>query len=203
MTTSEMTVSGIHNKVGSLVGCKTCRHYIQPAAKFCGNCGASQDMGSTATQHKLRAVRQFSQEIQDFAGSKDRAESNRQNKQAAAQKLATPDFARKKKRGLSPAAREEMVVLETMLVRERFFLLMHCSIFLVVNLIGLFIALKCYFEFNGDEMAKIMMATTPLMFINLVALTSLVPIKSTKREIARLIERKTYLKLQSEYENLF
>lgn len=46
------------------------------------------------------------------------------------------------------------------------------------------------------------MALFPLLFVNGVALGSLVPIKGTKKEIARLKERMTYLHYQIEYVNL-
>jgi hypothetical protein len=47
------------------------------------------------------------------------------------------------------------------------------------------------------------MAFTPLFFINSIALACLSPIKGTKREIARLKEKLTYVKFQVEYQNLF
>lgn len=98
--------------------------------------------------------------------------------------------------------RAEMASLMAAELRERIFLFMHYCIFLVTNMIGLFISVKCYVEFAGDELAKMMIATTPLMFINLIALCGLVPIKGTKKEIARIKERMTYLKLAMEFDSI-
>lgn len=206
MTTTNLITPGFQGaavKPATLVGCARCNHYIESAAKFCGNCGAPHS-ASAAVTNKPSNVTHITDELRAFASSKNRAESNRANQLSAAQSKnsSTPAFARKKKRAISPAIREELLHIETMLVRERFFLLMHCCIFLVINLIGLFMACKCYFEYIGDEITKIMMASTPLLFINLVGLTCLVPIKGTKREIARLVERRTYLKLHVEYDSL-
>ncbi|MBK7746691.1 MAG: hypothetical protein QG625_3343 [Cyanobacteriota bacterium erpe_2018_sw_39hr_WHONDRS-SW48-000098_B_bin.30] len=206
MTTTNLITPGFGaaTKPSTLVGCAHCNHYIESVAKFCGNCGAAHNATPTPVENKVSNVKHITDELRAFASSKNRAESNRANVVSAAQakNSATPSFARKKKKAVSPAIREELLHIETMLVRERFFLLMHCGIFLVINLIGLFIACKCYFEYIGDEITKIMMASTPLLFINLVGLTCLVPIKGTKKEIARLVERKTYLKLHVEYDSL-
>lgn len=110
----------------------------------------------------------------------------------------TPDFAKRRKRRIPVELKEELAALQLSKAKQKAFLLMHWIIFLISNLIGLYIALKCYFEFNGDEVAKIMVATTPLMFINLTALVCLSPIKGTKRELARLKERETYIRLELE-----
>lgn len=123
---------------------------------------------------------------------------------AAVARKATPSFARAQRlnRVIPQEMRDEMSTLLATLVRERFFLIFHYLIFLVTNLFGLWMAIKCYVEFNGDELSKLLIATTPLMFINLVALCSLVPIKGTKREIARVKERMTYLKLAMEFDQI-
>lgn len=110
----------------------------------------------------------------------------------------TPDFAKRRKRRIPVELKEELAALQLSKAKQKAFLLMHWIIFLITNLIGLYIALKCYFEYNGDELAKIMVATTPLMFINLTALVCLSPIKGTKRELARLKERETYIRLELE-----
>jgi hypothetical protein len=55
---------------------------------------------------------------------------------------------------------------------------------------------------HGDEVTKFIMALTPLTFINFVALSCLAPIKGTRREIARLLEKKQYVQFQMEYSNL-
>lgn len=118
--------------------------------------------------------------------------------EAARAVYATPDFAKRRKRRIPIELKEELAALQLSKAKQKAFLLMHWIIFLITNLIGLYIALKCYFEYNGDEVAKIMVATTPLMFINLTALVCLSPIKGTKRELARLKERETYIRLELE-----
>lgn len=102
----------------------------------------------------------------------------------------------------SPKLIAEMQNLNASIVRERLFLIMHCTIFLVTNVIGLYIALSCYYGCHGDEVTKLVMAFTPLTFINFVALSCLAPIKGTKREISRLIEKKQYVQFQMEYSNV-
>ncbi len=88
------------------------------------------------------------------------------------------------------------------LVRERLFLYLHCLLFLALTAVGLFLAGRCYSDYIGDEMTKLMMACTPLMFINLSALCCLVPIKGTRHEITRLKEKLNYVKFQIEYNHL-
>lgn len=89
-----------------------------------------------------------------------------------------------------------------LLARERLFLYMHWLIFLAVNLFGLWMALKCYNEYLGDEMTKIMMGSTPLLYINSCALMCIVPILGTRKEIARLKEKLNYVNFQIEYNHL-
>lgn len=103
---------------------------------------------------------------------------------------------------VSPKLVSEMESLNASLVRERIFLVMHCIIFLVCNLIGFYLAMACYYGMHGDEVTKFIMALTPLTFINFVALSCLAPIKGTRREIARLLEKKQYVQFQMEYSNL-
>ncbi len=117
---------------------------------------------------------------------------------------STPSFAapKRKRRPVPPEIREEMNGIITHLIRERFFLIMHYTIFLITNLIGFGMAIKCYAEFIGDDVSKTMVAITPLLFINLVALLCLAPIKGTKGEIARLKDRMTNLKLRLEFDSV-
>lgn len=184
--------------------CSGCNQLMEAQAKFCGNCGS-----------KTSGLAAISRELADIAigrpGSVSSVQaSNAANRQAAQARVAankkvsapTPVFAKKKKRVVPAEIREEMASIYTLIVREKIFLIFHYAVFLVINLIGFAIASKCYFEFHGDEITKTMMATTPLLFINLVALTCLVPIKGTKRELARLRERETYIKLKIEYDTI-
>ncbi len=103
---------------------------------------------------------------------------------------------------ISPELVREMQTLNASIIRERLFLLMHCGIFLVCNLVGFYLALACYYGVHGDEVTKLVMAFTPLTAINAVALACLAPIKGTRREIVRLIEKKQYVQFQMEYSGL-
>jgi hypothetical protein len=114
----------------------------------------------------------------------------------------TPTFA-KPKTDVPQELKDELAKLIVLLARERIFLYMHCGIFLTANLFGFYVAMRCYNGFIGDEMSKLIMAMTPLLFINAIALACLAPIKGTKREIARLKEQLTYVKFQIEYRNVF
>jgi hypothetical protein len=116
----------------------------------------------------------------------------------------TPNFAAPKRKAkiVSPEIREEMNSIITQLIRERFFLILHYCIFLVTNLIGFGMSLKCYAEFIGDDVSRTMVALTPLLFINLLGLLCLVPIKGTKVQIGRLKDRMTNLKLRLEFEGV-
>jgi hypothetical protein len=191
---------GHANYVPAGFACRRCTQYVDAAAKFCGSCGeaASLDKRAVAGQ----ATGQYT--VQTAA----RMASNMANVQAEnfyrSHQQATPSFAAPKRRNkvVPPEMREEMTTIITMLVRERVFLIMHYAIFVVTNLIGFIIAYKCYVEFIGDDVTKTMVASTPLLFINLCALCCLVPIKGTKREIARLRDRMTNLKLRLEFEGV-
>lgn len=175
-----------------MVNCKRCSWTNEVAAKFCGNCGAPRELVIDFNRTLSRAI---------IEGSN---QENRAAETRYANSMAAPNFAKRpvRRRDIPAEMKEEMTSILTLLLRERLFLVMHWLIFLTTNLIGLGIAFKCYSEFNGDEISKMMIASTPLLFINLVALMSLVPIKGTKREIARLKERLTYIKLRIEFDNL-
>lgn len=99
--------------------------------------------------------------------------------------------------------KDEINNLVCLLLRERLFLFIHWGIFLSMNLLGLYLSLTAYNGYNGDELTKSVIAMTPLMFINTIALACLAPIKGTKREIARLRERLSYVRFQVEYHNMF
>ncbi|MCW5822644.1 MAG: zinc ribbon domain-containing protein [Cyanobacteria bacterium TGS_CYA1] len=121
----------------------------------------------------------------------------------AIQRSRTPSFAKQKKVVVPAELVDELKSLNTALLREQLFLIFHWCIFLAANLIGFVFSMKCYFQFHGDEVSKIMMALTPLTFINLVALASLSPIKGTRAEIARVKERIKFVKIKIEYRNIF
>ncbi len=114
-----------------------------------------------------------------------------------------PTFARPKNRNaVDPAVTKELGSLLVLLARERIFLIMHWVIFVVLSLIGFGLAMKCYTEFHGDHMSKLMMSITPMLFINLSALVCLTPIKGTKREIERIEEKIAYLKFSVRFKHL-
>ena len=95
--------------------------------------------------------------------------------------------------------RDDLDKLFAFLTRERFFLCFHYLVFLSMNLFGFFLSLKTYNEFIGDEVSKMIIAITPFAFINLLAFLCFSPIKGTKKEIARLKERITYVRYKIEY----
>ena len=176
--------------------CTRCSHYIEPACKFCGNCGepATIDLRLHANHWHAQTQAQVASNLANMQ-AEHFYRTHQQN---------TPNFAapRRKSKVVPPEIREEMNGIITHLVRERFFLMVHYCIFLVTNLIGFAMAIKCYAEFIGDDVSRAIVALTPLLFINLVALLCLAPIKGTKGEIARLKDRMTNLKLRLEFESI-
>lgn len=108
-----------------------------------------------------------------------------------------------KKPKVSQALVKEMYSLQAGLIRERMFLILHCTIFVFSNCVGLWLAHMCYHGFHGDEVTKMLMSLTPLTFINAVALSCFAPINGTRREIARIKERMQLVKVQMEYGSLF
>jgi hypothetical protein len=160
--------------------CATCSAALEPGARFCGECGASM--------HRPQAEPSQS------------SQSSCNNAPGGGQ---TPSFARPKGRNtVDPAVNKELGSLLVLLARERVFLIMHWAIFVTLSLIGFSLAMKCYTEFHGDHMSKLMMSITPMLFINLTALVCLTPIKGTKREIERLEEKIAYLKFSVRFKHL-
>ena len=158
--------------------CAVCESAVESGAKYCGNCGA------VANQPDVQTNNRSAVELP---------------------KPAVPNFVPVAPRPVPAAVahlNEEESKLTVLLVRERLFLYMHWLIFLSANIFGLWLTLKCYHEYMADEMTRIMMACTPLMYINLLALVCLVPIKGTRRSIAGLKEKLNYVKFQREYNHL-
>lgn len=173
------------SKTGSL-NCFACNETVEPDTKFCGECGASmvQKTNNSFANPNLG--------------------SSYLNEQRA-KVVSTPKFAQVNpllQKSIPPQLKQEYCKLATMLARERAFLLIHYSLFLVANLFGLWCALKVYSDLNADEMTKAVMASIPLLCINVLALGCLVPIRGTKQEISRLKERITFLHYQMKYINL-
>lgn len=119
--------------------------------------------------------------------------------QASLPKFATPLAG--KRAPIPPQLHDELTLLMMTLLRERIFLIGHCGLFLIANLVGFGLAIQAYTGFIGDEMTKLVISLTPLMFINSLALVCLVPINGTKREIARVKEKIQYARFRIEYFN--
>jgi hypothetical protein len=116
-----------------------------------------------------------------------------------------PSFARispKHRKPVKPELITERNKIRLLLARERLFLYMHIFIFIAVQVIGFQFAHRCYNDYIADEMTRIMMASTPLLYINLTGLVAMVPIRGTRKEIAKLKERLTYVLFQIEYNHL-
>jgi hypothetical protein len=103
---------------------------------------------------------------------------------------------------VSQELQEEAAKLLMQLARERILLLFHWTLFVGSNLLGVYLAIKCYNEFIGDEMSKIMVASTPFLFINCLALLCIVLIRGTRKEIAHLKERISYVKFKIDFGHL-
>lgn len=204
--------------------CRHCSSQVEIGAKFCGDCGTSAEMAinragvpgarkhiptfavpDTVSYAKLAELeRQKTTETVDEPEQSNRSNSQAETVQAVVlQQSKTPSFAKQKKVVVPAELIDELKSLNTALLREQLFLIFHWCIFLVANLIGFAFSMKCYYQFHGDEVSKIMMALTPLTFINLVALASLSPIKGTRAEIARVKERIKFVKIKIEYRNIF
>lgn len=160
--------------------CSNCKEQLESRAKFCGGCGfivapdsfSIQDYQSSRMDHKPVA-------LPSFAVPKKAVSRNRLNE-----------------------LNEEIEKITLSLTRERLLLCLQLVCFLAVNLFGFWVAWKCYFDFLGDEMSRMMMASTPFLFINSVALVILAPIKGTRAEIARLKERLSYVRFNLEFGHL-
>ena len=148
-----------------------------PESKFCGDCGSPTNHNHATEHSHIDGAHAAS--VPAFA--------------QVSQQLRKP---------IPPELKKEYTKVSTLLIRERFFLIMHCLIYAIANLFGFFVACKAYNSFFADEMTRVMVSVIPLFFINTVALGCLVPIKGTRKELARLKNRMTYLHYQIEYVNL-
>ena len=88
-------------------------------------------------------------------------------------------------------------------LRERIIFLATIIVFGIINLIGIYMSLKCYAEFNGEDVSRIIMSITPLFYVNMVSLVCLQPLKKRKQEILRLKEKLKALNLRISLENSF
>lgn len=169
--------------------CTNCSHHLERDAKFCGSCGF--------------IVAPSSFNIHQYAEQHARLVSLEQS--YASVPTAVPEFARSgvaKENARNTQLTEEANKIVLLLARERLFLYLHWIGFIACNLLGCWIAWKCYSGFIGDEMSKAMVASTPFLFINSIALLFLVPIKGTRAEIARLKERLSCIRFNIEFGHL-
>lgn len=160
-----------------MVACSNCQASNEIHAKFCGNCGFVT-AAANARMEEAPPI-EAPKSMPAFATAGIPTETAKTNQ------LIT-----------------EANKLMLHLARERVFLVMHWVIFLVINLFGIWAAWKCYVDFCGDEMSKLMVASTPFLFINSMGLLCLVPIKGTRSQIAFLKERISYLRFNIEFGHL-
>jgi len=196
--------------------CRHCSSQVEVGAKFCGDCGTSADMAinRAGVPGAKRHAPSFAvpdtvsyAKLAQFEREKLVESPNDETKTESAQAVIskqtkTPSFAKQRPVVVPAELIDELKSLNTALLREQLFLIFHWCTFLISNLIGFAFSMKCYFQFHGDEMSKIMMALTPLTFINLVALACLSPIKGTRLEIARIKERIKFVQIKIEYRNI-
>lgn len=178
----------------TLLFCPNCRAPLESRAKFCGECGAvCRELQNTDANAGAPADAYL-------AGGVQTAEIMPPDSLP----VSLPDFIRPARMNMQEveSIQSELARLYVLLARERLFLYMHWLIFLGTNLLGFWMSMKCYMDFIGDEMSKLMMASTPFIFINSIALCCLVPIKGTREEIMHLKERIEHLRFKLEFGHL-
>ncbi|HEY9775245.1 MAG TPA: zinc ribbon domain-containing protein [Planktothrix sp.] len=210
-----MAVQLISNpQLATTNACPHCATPVDDAGRFCGECGAPTSRVRRQAQAQSLSENGFVASFQrtaTVAHPHEEHEHKTHPTPVQAEKPAppqrTPTFAtvnaKVVQREVPNELREEINKLVCLLAREKVFLIMHWCIFLSLNLSGLFIAFTAYNGYIGDEVTKTVISLTPMMFINTLALLCLSPIKGTKKEIARLTERLSYVRFQAEYSNLF
>lgn len=200
--------------------CSQCGHLEEPGAKFCGSCGscawlsvpAMATVGSSIYAYAGHTPVEYPAQVA-AVGTPTLVLPENMPKSTPPQLAKTltqlsdinvPRFAHV--RQIAPEVIQqnqiELAKLMVLLARERLFLLFHFAVFACVNIVGFVLALKCYNEFIGDEMSKIMVACTPFWVFNVVALTCLIPIKGTKRQIARLKEQIAHMRFKLDFGHL-
>lgn len=160
--------------------CPWCAEAMDQEAKFCGGCGRPAKV-SFGRHSPTRAQPRQHHGVPTFAALPLRPVPN-------------PE---------SAAILEELARCEILLWRERFFLVAHWLVYILLNLGGLALAVQCYSGFIGDVLTKLCMAGTPLMFVNTSALLCFLPINGARREILRLKNRLAYLRFKHEYNHLW
>lgn len=162
-----------------IIRCVECSASIEREARFCGECGVvtslPQEMASPSSTR--------------FAELGSRIDS-------------IPIFVSPASSSVPAKILAEIEDVKTSLAREQLLLFTNIALFLAVNAFGFWLALKCYYEFIGDDLTRLIMALTPFLFVNSLALLCISPVKSTKREIAQLNQRLKYLRFQMDYQQL-
>lgn len=157
--------------------CGQCGEFIESQAKFCGQCG------------NVMAV------PQNTRGPLQVERSPRCTNEV-------PRFARAQFSDITPKVKAEINQIMSALFRERFLLILNTIVLLGVNLFGFFLSIKAYTEFIGDDVAKLVIAFTPFLFVNSIGFITMIPIRGTKREIYRLQQRLQFLRAQMDYSHL-
>ena len=184
---SYATVSTV--EYGQYKSCSQCSCHLEPQAKFCGSCGY------------IVAPNSFN--INEYPEQQARLISLEQAETKVPKAVPAFAVAQVAKQSAKTAElNQEAARLHFLLARERVFLYMHLLTFLAINLFGCWVAWKCYYDFIGDDMSKMMIASTPFLFINSLALLVIVPIKGTRTEIARLKERISCVRFNVEFGHL-
>ncbi|MGD9681490.1 MAG: hypothetical protein AB7W16_09925 [Candidatus Obscuribacterales bacterium] len=215
---------------GQLIICPTCSTRLESGGKFCGECGTQTgshpvvnhpSIRSRHTPHppavpnqvsyddlaRLEAFRlaQIQGEESKWAPTPSPLKDGVDYTPGSQGSAPAPGFVRKgatKRRQIPEELVREMQSLNALLLREHLFLAMHWTIFVIANIIGFWLAIQCYSGMVGDEVTKIVMALTPLTFINAVALACLAPIRGTRREISRIKEKMQSTRVQIEFSNI-
>lgn len=190
--------------------CVHCAGLIEAGAKFCGQCGVlnsfSNDVLQAHAQTSQPAIAQASSSasavVDTAASTMRRAQTETTSHERMQMGGQLPAFARAHYQQASPKLQKELGQIMTALLREKTILLVNSLVFVCVSLFGFTLSLKCYTEFNGDDVAKFMMAFTPFLFVNVVGCVALIPVRGAKREIYRLNEKLKVLKSTMDYGHL-
>jgi hypothetical protein len=165
------------NSLPRALRCGECSEPIEVQAKFCGQCGhVMATVQSTHGPAHVERVARCTNQV--------------------------PGFARAQFADITPKVRAEINQIMSALFRERFILILNTIVLLSVNLFGFFLSMKAYTEFIGDDVAKLVIAFTPFLFVNGVGFVAIIPIRGTKREIYRLQQRLVFLKAQMDFSHL-
>lgn len=182
-----MTYSGVISEY-TVRQCINCGYQSQSQARFCGGCGIDSSQSAA----------NVGQAAKPQSPAYDASDLSRQYYAAPAFAKVQATVPNKVVGQLHAEAGKIMVLL----ARERIFLYLQWAAFLGINFLGVFVACKCYHEFLGDEVSKVMIASTPFLFINTVALLFVIPIKGTRHEINRLKEKLAHIRFKIEFGHL-